>query len=216
MANFGIGPGILITAAFIGPGTLTACSLVGVGFGLSLLWALLLSLVLTGFLQTLVARLSWETGLGLVELVYSHTNKVALRNALLGWILFAIFIGNTAYESGNVSGALLGLTPFFPVEFLTTKLYKTFSIGGIGLGLGVVLWFGNPRWIKNLLFAVVLLMSLSFVITAFWVRPSMEALLFGLFYPKIPEDSFWTILALVGTTIVPYNLFLHAALVKRN
>ena len=215
MANFGIGPGILITAAFIGPGTLTACSLVGVGFGLSLLWALLLSLVLTGFLQTLVARLSWETGLGLVELVYSHTNKVALRNALLGWILFAIFIGNTAYESGNVSGALLGLTPFFPVEFLTTKLYKTFSIGGIGLGLGVVLWFGNPRWIKNLLFAVVLLMSLSFVITAFWVRPSMEALLFGLFYPKIPEDSFWTILALVGTTIVPYNLFLHAALVKK-
>ena len=116
MANFGIGPGILITAAFIGPGTLTACSLVGVGFGLSLLWALLLSLVLTGFLQTLVARLSWETGLGLVELVYSHTNKVALRNALLGWILFAIFIGNTAYESGNVSGALLGLTPFFQLN----------------------------------------------------------------------------------------------------
>ncbi len=215
MARFRIGPGILITAAFIGPGTLTACSLAGVGFGLSLLWALLLSLVLTGFLQTLVARLSWETGQGLVELVHSHTPSMGLRNILLGWIVWAIFMGNAAYEAGNVSGALLGLTPFFPAEFLATGLYKTLSLSGVGLGLAIVLWFGKPRWIKNLLFAVVLLMSLSFVITAFWVRPSMEALLSGLFYPIIPEDSLWTMLALVGTTIVPYNLFLHAALVKK-
>ena len=45
MARFRIGPGILITAAFIGPGTLTACSLAGVGFGLSLLFVVVVEIM---------------------------------------------------------------------------------------------------------------------------------------------------------------------------
>ena len=118
MTRLRIGPGILITAAFIGPGTLTACSLAGVHFGLTLLWALVFSLLLTGFLQLLVARLSWETGQGLVELVYTHTPRAGLRVFLLGWIVLAIFLGNAAYEAGNVSGALLGLEVFFPPDWV--------------------------------------------------------------------------------------------------
>ena len=34
-----IGPGPLVAAAFIGPGTVTLCSIAGVDFGFSLLWA---------------------------------------------------------------------------------------------------------------------------------------------------------------------------------
>ena len=33
-----IGPGPLIAAAFIGPGTVTICTLAGVKFGMDLLW----------------------------------------------------------------------------------------------------------------------------------------------------------------------------------
>ena len=215
MARVRIGPGILITAAFIGPGTLTACSLAGVGFGLELLWALLVSLLLTGFLQTLVARLSWESGQGLVELVHTHSPNAAFRALLLGLIVVAIFIGNAAYEAGNVSGALLGLASFFPAEILSSTSYQILSLGGIGLGLGLLLSFGNPRWIKNLLLGVVLLMSLSFVLTVFWVRPPLVELFSGLLVPTVPSGSLFTIMALVGTTLVPYNLFLHAALVKQ-
>ena len=210
-----IGPGILITAAFIGPGTLTACSLAGAHFGLSLLWALLFSLLLTGFLQLLVARLSWETGQGLVELVHTHTPKAGLRVLLLGWIVVAIFLGNAAYEAGNVSGALLGLEVFLPIETVGSSSYKLFSMAGLGLVLGGLLWKGNPRWIKNLLMAVVMMMSLSFLITAFLVGPSLAGLFSGLLIPTWPPDSLLTVMALVGTTLVPYNLFLHAALVKK-
>ena len=216
MARVRVGPGILITAAFIGPGTLTACSLAGVGFGLELLWALLVSLLLTGFLQTIVARLSWESGQGLVELVHTHSPNAAFRSLLLGLIVVAIFIGNAAYEAGNVSGALLGLASFFPDETLSSTAYQILSLGGIGLGLGVVVTFGNPRWIKNLLLGVVLLMSLSFVLTALWVRPPLKELFSGLLIPTVPSGSLLTLMALVGTTLVPYNLFLHAALVKQN
>ena len=215
MTRLRIGPGILITAAFIGPGTLTACSLAGVHFGLTLLWALLFSLLLTGFLQLLVARLSWETGQGLVELVHTHTPRAGLRVFLLGWIVVAIFLGNAAYEAGNVSGALLGLEVFFPPDWVLSPSYTLLSVASLGLVLGGLLWKGNPRWIKNLLMAVVLLMSLSFLITAFLVGPSLASLFSGLWVPTWPPNSLLTIMALVGTTLVPYNLFLHAALVKK-
>jgi len=36
----------------------------------------------------------------------------------------------------------------------------------------------------------------------------------GVFIPKFPDDSILIILGLIGTTVVPYNLFLHASLVK--
>ena len=214
MTRLRIGPGILITAAFIGPGTLTTCSLAGVHFGLTLLWALVFSLLLTGFLQLLVARLSWETGQGLVELVHTHTPRVGLRVFLLGWIVVAIFLGNAAYEAGNVSGALLGLEVFFPSDWVLSPYYTLLSMVGLGLVLGGLLWKGNPRWIKNLLMAVVVLMSLSFLITAFLVGPSMAALFSDLWVSTWPPNSLLTVMALVGTTLVPYNLFLHAALVK--
>ena len=38
-----LGPGALVSAAFIGPGTVTACTLAGANFGYTLLWALLFS-----------------------------------------------------------------------------------------------------------------------------------------------------------------------------
>ena len=45
-------------------------------------------------------------------------------------------------------------------------------------------------------------------------QPNLWELVKGLFVPSIPEDGILTIIALVGTTVVPYNLFLHAALVS--
>ena len=52
-----IGPGVLVAAAFIGPGTVTACTLAGVEFGYALLWAMLLSIFATIVLQEMAARL---------------------------------------------------------------------------------------------------------------------------------------------------------------
>ena len=36
----------------------------------------------------------------------------------------------------------------------------------------------------------------------------------GMLIPSFPENSLLTIIGLIGTTVVPYNLFLHASLVK--
>ncbi|VAV82824.1 Manganese transport protein MntH, partial [hydrothermal vent metagenome] len=61
---------------------------------------------------------------------------------------------------------------------------------------------------------LVILMSIAFLITAILTKPDLSEIFKGIFIPKFPNDSILTIIGLIGTTVVPYNLFLHAALVK--
>ena len=56
-----IGPGSVIAAAFIGPGTVTMCSLAGAKFGYSLIWALIISVLLTLFIQLTAVRIGIST-----------------------------------------------------------------------------------------------------------------------------------------------------------
>ena len=61
------GPSTLIAAAFIGPGTVTTCTMAGVQSGYGLLWAMLFAIVATIVLQEMAARLGFATQQGLGE-----------------------------------------------------------------------------------------------------------------------------------------------------
>ena len=104
------GPGALVAAAFIGPGTVTVCTLAGVNFGYDLLWVMLLSVFATMVLQEMSARIGIVTGRGLTDVIRTQLKNLSLtRYIVLLVILSAIVIGNAAYEAGNISGGRLGL-----------------------------------------------------------------------------------------------------------
>ncbi len=203
-----IGPGVLVAAAFIGPGTVTACTLAGVQFGFTLLWAMLLSLVATIVLQEMSARLGIITQKGLADVIKEQIQIPLFRNLVIGIILAAIVIGNTAYEGGNIGGATLGLEAIFGREYVT---YYPFIIGAVAFSL---LYLGNYKMLEKVLVTLVIVMSLSFLLTAIITKPNILEVLKGLLVPTMPENSIFTVIALVGTTVVPYNLFLHASLVS--
>jgi Mn2+/Fe2+ NRAMP family transporter len=79
-----------------------------------------------------------------------------------------------------------------------------------------LLWSGHYRAIERVLVAMVVLMSVVFLATTFVLAPPLRELLAGAFIPRIPDDgrALLVALGLVGTTVVPYNLFLHAAAVR--
>ena len=79
--------------------------------------------------------------------------------------------------------------------------------------MGYLLLKGNFKWLKQLLVAIVILMSLSFLLTAALTQPNLGEVLSGLFLPSFQSDELLTIVGLLGTTVVPYNLFLHSAMV---
>lgn len=203
-----LGPGVLVAAAFIGPGTVTACTLAGVNFGFSLLWAMLLSIIATYVLQEMSARLGIITQKGLADVIKQELRNPWIRNGVITLIFSAIIVGNASYEAGNIGGATLGMEALFGLNY--SKLYPAI----LGLAAFLLLFFGNYKALEKVFIFLVLIMSLSFVMTAVLTQPNLWELLKGLFVPSIPEDGILTIIALVGTTVVPYNLFLHAALVS--
>lgn len=203
-----IGPGVLVTAAFIGPGTVTACTLAGVGFGYALLWAMLLSIIATVVLQEMSARLGVITQQGLANAIKQELNTPWVRYIMLGIVLAAIVIGNAAYEAGNIGGATLGMDALFGTE------YSGFYPLIIGAMAFVLLFLGNYKALEKVFVTLVILMSISFLMTAIITKPNLVEVLKGLFVPSIPKGGLLTIIALVGTTVVPYNLFLHASLVS--
>jgi NRAMP (natural resistance-associated macrophage protein)-like metal ion transporter len=201
------GPGILVTAAFIGPGTVTTASIAGAQFGFSLLWALLFSVVATALLQEMAARLGLVTRQGLAQALRAQFAGSWLGSAAIVLVVIAIGFGNAAYEAGNITGAALGLESIFSLPMSAWSL-------AVGLIAGILLYLGIYRLIEKLLVAMVLLMSAVFLATLVQVAPSPTAMLKGALLPTVPEGSLLTVIALIGTTVVPYNLFLHASAVQ--
>ena len=105
----GFGPGFLVTAAFIGPGSIATASVAGANFGFVLLWALLFSLIATIVLQEMAARLGLVSGSGLSQALRSTFSSPIISRCAVVLVVSAIGVGNAAYEAGNISGAALGL-----------------------------------------------------------------------------------------------------------
>jgi len=78
----------------------------------------------------------------------------------------------------------------------------------------IILGTRKYRLIEKFLIFLVFLMSLSFITTLIIIKPDLMGILKGL-VPTFPKNSIYLVLALVGTTVVPYNLFLHSSAVRQ-
>ncbi len=203
-----IGPGVLIAAAFIGPGTVTLCTIAGASFGYSLIWAIILSIFSTLVLQEMSLRIGLITKMNLAQVIRINIKSKILNRFLLVLIISSILIGNAAYEAGNITGASLGIS-----AILNTQTINYIPIF-IGLTAFVILYQGDYKVLERSLVFLVLIMSISFFITAIITKPDINALVNGVITPKIDSNNLTIILGLIGTTVVPYNLFLHSSLVS--
>jgi manganese transport protein len=201
-----IGPGAMVAAAFIGPGTVTTASVTGAEFGYALLWTIAFSIVATIILQEMTARLGLVSGEGLGEALRNRFENPVVEFLSIFLVVGAIGVGTAAYEAGNILGGAAGLATITGVSS---------TVWGILMGLvaGVLLFTGQYKLIERALVGLVVIMALSFVASAILIGPDVGAIFAG-FVPGIPSGSLYLITGLVGTTIVGYNLFLHASNVQ--
>lgn len=206
-SNFLSGPGVVITGAFIGPGTVTVCLLAGVKSGVSLLWAVLFSTFATIILQDMVVRLAIQEKCSLEEIFLSRFTRPWLKWLFALFIFTAIIVGNTAYQSGNLAGTSLG------VALLFEEIPGPWIVFGIAVVCMLIFALNNAQQFRQILGMLVAIMSLTFMALAVYFMPQATTLLRGLLIPTLMDDQLMLALGLVGTTVVPYNLFLHSALV---
>ncbi len=202
-----IGPGAIVVAAFIGPGTVTTCTLSGASYGYTLLWAMLFSIVATIVLQEMSARVGIVTRQGLGAAIRNTFQNPLAKGFSVVLIILAIFVGNCAYEAGNILGGSVGINAITGINFQL--------IGPIlGILAFIFLWTGSYKLLEKILIVLVIIMSVTFILTAIIIKPDFGAILSGIFAPRIPEGALKFTIGLIGTTVVPYNLFLHASTVQ--
>ena len=208
-----IGPGIIVTSAFIGPGTVTLCVLSGIEFGYSLIWCIVFSIIATCYLQEISSRLGIISRKGLSEIITDIDNNF-IRKIAVSFIFLSLFIGNTAYESGNISGTSMGLETFIGSSSLNIFNHKI-NLNPIFIGFILILIVGNGSYkvFEKFLVILVSIMSLTFIFLAIISKPKVSDLLNGL-VPSVDDNNFIYVIGLIGTTVVPYNLFLHSYVSK--
>jgi manganese transport protein len=94
-----VGPGFMVMAAFIGPGTVITASKAGAQYGFALMWTLLFSVLATLVLQEMAARLGLVTGKGLSQALRISFNNRFFRLLAFVMVMMAICFGNASYES---------------------------------------------------------------------------------------------------------------------
>ncbi len=193
------GPAWLVTAAFLGPGTLTTATLAGQATGLGLLWALALSLALTAGLQLLLVHLVLDRRRDFGALIRETLEPPGLRWLSVIVTALAIGFGNAAYQAGNLTGAALGLGAWLPLPP---------ALLGPGLAaIAALLLLTRLRArLEGLLLALIAVMAGVFCLAAL---ASLRAGVPSLTLAAPAGQAGALALALIGTTVVPYNLFLH-------
>ena len=201
-----LGPGVMVAAAFVGPGTLTTASVAGASSGVTLLWAVIISVLATIVLQELSIRSALSTNQDLATLIrqFGHDRGWGVPIALL--ILCSVGLGNAAYQSGNLAGAAMGLSGATPVRFSHAVLVT----GSFAAGLIVV---DRYRLLERIMLILVGLMTCLLTGLAVACLPELMAA-HRQVVSNVHSFDATLVLALIGTTVVPYNLFLHATAVR--
>jgi Mn2+/Fe2+ NRAMP family transporter len=198
----------VLAAAFIGPGTVTTAASSGAGFGYALLWALVFSTFACAVLQEAAARLTVGGGLDLAAALRERYATGLGRILVSGLVLGAVVLGCAAYEAGNILGAVAG------AELLEVGWSRNVWTLGLGGAAALLLWFQSPHGVARALALLVGAMGIAFLWTAWLLQPDLTELVRGALQPSLPEGSTVLALGLVGTTVVPYNLFLGSGLAR--
>lgn len=193
----------VISAAFIGPGTVTTCSLAGASYGTALLWALTFSTIATLVLQEAAARITLASSLSLGEiLVLRHGQRGRWLNRLLAG---GVILGCGAYEAGNLLGAVAGIRLLLEVPVWVISVI-------LGAAAFVLLSIRNISLLTRLLGILVFVLGLAFLVVSLGALEHPLGAIKDSFIPQFPAGSALLITGLIGTTIVPYNLFLGSGI----
>jgi Mn2+/Fe2+ NRAMP family transporter len=194
----------VISAAFIGPGTVTTAVSAGSQFQLQLLWAVVFATIACIVLQEVSARITIASGLTLGQAIERKFGEQ--KGFWIKWLVGgSVVMGCAAYEAGNILGGTAGLL------LLVDGNSSVFTILLVMIA-GWVLWSGQGKWISTIMTFLVGMMGIAFLALALNGSFTFSELIFSSVLPSLPEGSALLTLGLVGTTIVPYNLFLGSGI----
>lgn len=192
------GPGLIVMEADNDAGAVSTYIQAGGQYGTRLLWILLLLLPTTYFIQEMVVRLGIATGKGHAAMIYQRFGRWWGLFSLVDLELVNFLTLVTEFAAIALALSHLGINPYIGVP-----------VAAVGL-ITLVLTGSYLRWER--IVVVLCLLDLAWLIIAFKVRPGFGEWVHNSIIPGIPAGGItaslvFLVIAIVGTTIAPWQLF---------
>ncbi|XP_020270393.1 metal transporter Nramp3-like isoform X2 [Asparagus officinalis] len=199
-----LGPGFLVSIAYIDPGNFETDLQSGAQYKYELLWIILVASCAALVIQSLAARLGVVTGKHLAEHCRAEYPKVT--NFIL-WLLAELAV--VACDIPEVIGTAFALNMLFKIPIWCGVL-----ITGLSTLVLLLLQQYGVRKLEFLIAFLVAVMAVCFLVELGYSKPKTSEVLKGLFVPQLKGDGATGIaISLLGAMVMPHNLFLHSALV---
>ncbi|KAI4339713.1 hypothetical protein MLD38_024623 [Melastoma candidum] len=199
-----IGPGFLVSLAYLDPGNLETDLQAGASYGYELLWVILIGLVFALIIQSLAANLGVATGKHLAEHCKAEYPTI-VKYCL--WLLAELAV--IAADIPEVIGTAFALNILAHIPVWSGVLIT---------GSSTLLLLGLQRYgirkLELLIAVLVFVLAACFFGEMGYAKPPATQVMKGLFVPKLSESgATGSAIALLGALVMPHNLFLHSALV---
>ena len=199
-----LGPGFIIAAVVLGPGSITVSSKIGATHGYSLLWVILMGAISMSVYTSMSVRYGVLHEKSLLKMISEKYAK---------WFSVAIgvcsFLAALSFQFGNNLGVGMGMQTLTGINETVWPLIFT--------PLAIVLVFYSKNLYKALeqiMMIMVVVLILAFIINLVFIRPDLKAAAMGFAPGAISGEDFNEIAALVGTTFVLHNAFFQSYLVQ--
>ena len=198
------GPGLIVMEADNDAGAVSTYVQAGGQYGLHLLWLLAVLLPICYFVQEMVARLGIATGKGHAAMIYERFGTWWGRFSLFDLLAVNFLTLITEFAAISLALSALGISPSISVP-----------VSAIGLTLMVVTG-SYLRWERIVI--ALCLMDLAWFVLAFMMHPHWATVAHNFVVPTMPMGGItsslvFLVIAIVGTTIAPWQLFFQQSCV---
>jgi Mn2+/Fe2+ NRAMP family transporter len=198
------GPGLIVMEADNDAGAVSTYMQAGGQYGLHLLWLLVVLLPICYFVQEMVARLGIATGKGHAAMIYERFGRWWGHFSLIDLLAVNFLTLITEFAAISLALSTLGLSPYVSVP-----------VSALGLTLMVVSG-SYLRWERMVI--VLCLIDLTWFGLAYVVHPDWAAVAHNTIVPTLPFSGItsglvFLVIAIVGTTIAPWQLFFQQSCV---
>ncbi len=198
------GPGLIVMAADNDAGAVSAYTEAGAKYGTHLLWVLILLLPCTYFVQEMVVRLGIATGEGHAAMIYKRFGSWWGVFSLFDLLLVNFVTLVTEFACISLAMSRMGVSPYIAVPMAAAAL------------CALVLTASFRRWERITVFLC--FFDLAWLALAWKFSPGAGQVLRDSFVPSIPAGGIsgslmFMVIAIVGTTIAPWQLFFQQSCV---
>ena len=198
------GPGLIVMVADNDAGAVSTYTQAGAQYGMKLMWLMLLLLPVTYFCQEMVVRLGIATGKGHAAMIYRRFGKWWGRFSLVDLELVNFLTLVTEFAAVSLAFSKIGVSPYISV-----------TIAAAGL-ITMVVTGSYLRWERVTVFLC--LLDAGWLIFALNTHPSAIEVARNVLVPSLPEEGItsnliFVVIAIVGTTVAPWQLFFQQSCV---